>query len=272
MVTAELKYSADGEGLQRSVDAADGRVYTYGMSSLESAPRYFPCFDQPDLKAPYRIKVTCRRGLGGAGQRRRHPGRAGRSGRSRRPSRCRRTSSRSSPGPYHQITERARRDPARPGLPAVAEGAPGARRRGPVPDHPAGVRRVPPDVRVPVPVRRVPAGVRAGLQPRRDGEPGLRDVRATTWSSASRRPRPNAARGPGSIVHEMAHMWFGDLVTMKWWNDMWLNESFAEYMAHRVSRTRPATAATGPTSPSSASGGACRPTRAARRTRSRRTA
>ena len=49
---------------------------------------------------------------------------------------------------------------------------------------------------------------------------------------------PGRARSTSSaasvILHEMAHMWFGDLVTMKWWDDLWLNESFAEWACYHA--------------------------------------
>ncbi len=54
-----------------------------------------------------------------------------------------------------------------------------------------------------------------------------------TYIFRSRATRSERARRAGVVAHEMAHMWFGDLVTMRWWDDLWLNESFAEYLGQR---------------------------------------
>ena len=240
VIDADGAYSHTGEGLHRFVDPVDDAVYTYTQFEPADARRLYANFEQPDLKASFEFRSPPRR-AGGSGPtspsgRRSSVRTAPGSGASRRPSRSPPTSPPSSPGPYHFVEDhyylpprRRRRagDPARRPVPPVPRAV--LRRRRHLRRHQARPGLLPRELRLPVPVREVRPGLRPEYNLGAMENPGLVTFNESFIFRSKTTDAAYQSRA-GTILHEMAHMWFGDLVTMKWWDDLWLKESFADFM------------------------------------------
>ena len=239
-ITAQCVYGHTGEGLHRYHDPEDGETYLYTHFEPTDARRVFACFDQPDLKAPFRISVSAPAGwLVRSNAEAEHSASEGAV-----------TTTDFAPtltistyivcviaGPYHLVEDEWVSDDGRRVplslmcRPAMASRLPSADllrwTKAGLPwceerfgrEYPWGKYE-----QIFVPEYNIGAMENPGLV--------TFNERYLKRGDATRSEREALAN---TLLHEMAHMWFGDLVTMPWWDDLWLKESFADFIGTQAS-------------------------------------
>jgi len=229
VVDADCRYSNTGEGLHRFVDPVDGEVYLYSQFETADAKRMFACFDQPDLKATFDVTVTAPQHWqvvsngatvsvdGGV--------------------HTFATTPRMSTylvaliaGPYARWDDVYRDENGEIALgifcrATLAEFMDAERL---FTQTKQGFGFYHKNFGVPYAFGKydqlfVPE-FNAGAMENAGAVTFLED-----YVFRSKVTRASYERRAETVLHEMAHMWFGDLVTMRWWDDLWLNESFATF-------------------------------------------
>ena len=243
-VAAECAYSRSGEGLHRFTDPADGAVYMYTDFETFDAHRAYACFDQPDLKAMFQFEVTARPGWQVISNMAPSAWPAGTDAEAA-------ATSAEASGANETVRWSFRPTPLLPTyITAVAAGPYYAVRA----EHdgiPLGIfcrqslaGYLDPDEIFEVTRQgfdyfhetfgvRYPFGKYDQLFVPEYKAGAMENAGCVTFLEAyvfrSRVTDAYRESRAETILHEMAHMWFGDLVTMRWWDDLWLNESFATW-------------------------------------------
>ena len=234
-ILATGRYMNTGEGLHRFVDPVDGEVYLYSQFEVSDARRMFACFEQPDLKATYQLTVTAPshwRVISVSPTPASTPAGQGIATWAFEPTERISTYlfaliAGNYQGGIGEITTRDGRTIPM-GVFARASLAEHVDAQNVIDVTKAGIDFYEEAFDQDFPFRKydqifVPEYNMGAME-----NPGaITYVEAYVFrsevSDATRERRDL------TILHELAHMWFGDLVTMRWWDDLWLNESFAEY-------------------------------------------